>query len=135
MKNEEDDSLIRVSERDLLKGMAEKPQVLFSHATTELNPRNHLHHFYSSSSSEESVIANVPTTPLLPFATRPLCYSSSYSASMSSEINWRRLLLLPSTRMQFFLEQLEGEIFVSSSFSLLLLYIILDFFCWFVNFD
>ncbi|KAI3454550.1 hypothetical protein Pfo_011213 [Paulownia fortunei] len=70
---------IRVSERELLKGVAEAPSVLFSHAATELNPRN----LYSSSSSEESVIAN--GTPLLPFATRPSCFSYSSSPSTSSE--------------------------------------------------
>ncbi|KAK6123414.1 hypothetical protein DH2020_042837 [Rehmannia glutinosa] len=70
---------IRVSERELLKGVAETPPFLYSHAATELNPRN----LYSSSSSEESVIANA--TPLLPFATRPSCFSYSSSPSTSSE--------------------------------------------------
>ncbi|KAM3318987.1 U-box domain-containing protein 38 [Capsicum chacoense] len=78
-----EDSRIRVSERELLKGVAENPAVLLSHAATELNPRNN-HHFYSPSSSEESVIAN--NSPLLPFKTRPSCYSSSSSQSTSSEI-------------------------------------------------
>lgn len=78
-----EDSHIRVSERDLLRGMAEKPPVNLSPSATELNPR--ANHFYSSS-SEESVIANVPATPLLPFTTRPLCYSSSSSPSNSSDI-------------------------------------------------
>ncbi|XP_059642019.1 U-box domain-containing protein 38-like [Cornus florida] len=73
-------SRIRVSERELLRGVAEKPAVMFSHAATEVNHR--ASHFYSSS-SEESVIANGAMTPLLPFTTRPLCYSS---ASSSSEI-------------------------------------------------
>lgn len=78
------DSRIRVSEKELLKGVAETPQVLFSHAASELAPRNH--HMYSSSSSEESVIAN--TSPsFLPFTTRPACYSSPSSGpSTSSEI-------------------------------------------------
>ncbi|XP_047339434.1 U-box domain-containing protein 38-like [Impatiens glandulifera] len=69
-------SLMASSERDLLKGVAEKAPAtkLFTHAATELNPRKH--HLYSSS-SEESVIANLPETPLLPFTTRPVCYSSS----------------------------------------------------------
>lgn len=76
------DSRIRASERELLEGVAEKPDVLFSHAATELNHR--ATHFYSSS-SEESVIANaIPATPLLPFTTRPLCFSSSLSLSSSS---------------------------------------------------
>lgn len=78
-----EDPSIRVSERELLKGLAENPPVLLSHATSELKPRNN-HHFYSPSSSEESVIAN--NSPLLPFNTRPSCYSSSSSQSTSSEI-------------------------------------------------
>ncbi|KAI3798410.1 hypothetical protein L1987_33685 [Smallanthus sonchifolius] len=40
----------------------------------------------SNSSQEESVIANIPDTSPLPLVTRPLCYSSSPSASTSSEI-------------------------------------------------
>ncbi|KAF7124597.1 hypothetical protein RHSIM_Rhsim12G0161800 [Rhododendron simsii] len=79
------DSRIRVSERELLEGVAEKPDVLFSHAATELNPR--ANHFYSSS-SEESVIANaIPATPLLPFSTRPLCFSASLSSSSSEVVS------------------------------------------------
>lgn len=78
-----EDPRIRVSERKLLKGVAENPPVLLSHAATDLTPRNN-HHFYSPSSSEESVIAN--TSPLLRFTTRPSCCSSSSSQSTSSEI-------------------------------------------------
>ncbi|KAL2243996.1 UNVERIFIED_CONTAM: U-box domain-containing protein 38 [Sesamum indicum] len=74
-----DSPKIRVSERELLTAVAQTPPVLFSHAATELNPRN----LYSSSSSEESVVANA--TPLLPFATRPSCFSYSSSPSTSSE--------------------------------------------------
>lgn len=84
MKDEEGSRSIGVSERELLKGVAEKPDVMFSHAATELNHR--AAHFYSSS-SEESVIANVaavPPTPLLPFTTRPLCFSSSLLSPSSS---------------------------------------------------
>ncbi|KAL7236584.1 hypothetical protein ACSBR1_019806 [Camellia fascicularis] len=81
-REDDDDSKIRVSERELLKGVAENPPVLFSHATTELNHRaNHLY----SSSFEESVIVNVQSTPLLPFTTRPMCFSPS-STSNSLEI-------------------------------------------------
>lgn len=83
-EEEKEDAIIGVSERDLLRGVAETlPQVMYRRADTELNPRGH-HHFYSSS-SEESVIANVPATPLLPFTTRPLCYSSPSSTSTSSD--------------------------------------------------
>ncbi|CAK7328983.1 unnamed protein product [Dovyalis caffra] len=77
---------IRVSERELLKGVAENPPVLFSHANTELTHR--VNHFYSSS-SEESVIVNTAATPAaspltpLPLATRPACYSSASSSSNS----------------------------------------------------
>ncbi|KAL5813951.1 hypothetical protein ACOSQ4_024592 [Xanthoceras sorbifolium] len=72
---------IRVSERELLRGVAENPPVIFSHAATELNHR--VNHFYSSS-SEESVVV-VPPSPLtpLPLATRPACYSASTSSSSS----------------------------------------------------
>ncbi|XP_057806303.1 U-box domain-containing protein 38-like [Salvia miltiorrhiza] len=70
---------ILVSEKELLKGVAETPPILFSHAATELNSRD----LNLSSSSEESVIANA--TPLLPFATRPSCFSYSSSPSTSSE--------------------------------------------------
>ncbi|XP_057464877.1 U-box domain-containing protein 38-like [Actinidia eriantha] len=78
----DDASKIRVSERELLRGVAEKPAVLFFHAATELNHR--VNHF-DSASSEESVIANVPATPLLPFATRPMCYSEESSSSIASD--------------------------------------------------
>ncbi|KAJ8536389.1 hypothetical protein K7X08_034790 [Anisodus acutangulus] len=73
-----EDPRIRVSERE------ENPPVLLSHASSELKPRNNHHHFYSPSSSEESVIAN--NSRLLPFTTRPSCYSYSSSQSTSSEI-------------------------------------------------
>ncbi|KAI3765782.1 hypothetical protein L2E82_15826 [Cichorium intybus] len=82
----EGDSRFRDSERDLLKGMADKPPLILTHAATQLNPRSIPHHHYYSSSSEESVLANVPDTPPFPFVTRPSCYSSSPSASTSSEI-------------------------------------------------
>ncbi|KAL6559428.1 hypothetical protein OROGR_004545 [Orobanche gracilis] len=70
---------IPVSESELLKCVAETQPFPFSHAATELKLRN----LYSSSSSEESVIVN--RTPLLPFATRPSCFSYSSSPSTSSE--------------------------------------------------
>ncbi|KAF5734171.1 U-box domain-containing protein 38-like [Tripterygium wilfordii] len=72
---------IRVSERELLAGVAENPPVLFSHAATELAHRvNHFH----CSSSEESVIVTTasPPTPL-PLTTRPACYSSSSSSEIA----------------------------------------------------
>ncbi|PIN26415.1 Ubiquitin--protein ligase [Handroanthus impetiginosus] len=75
----QENSRIRGSERELLKGVAETPPALLSHSAMELNPRN----LCSSSSSEESVIPNA--TPLLPFAIRPSCFSYSSSPSTSSE--------------------------------------------------
>lgn len=88
----ESDSRILVSERELLKGVENNPRILFSHAATELNPRNN---YLSSSSSEESVIAN--STPLLPFATRPASYSSSSSSGppSSSETVYDEALVSP----------------------------------------
>ncbi|XP_044477430.1 U-box domain-containing protein 38-like [Mangifera indica] len=75
---------IRFSERELLKGVAENPPVMFSHAVTEVNHR--VNHFYSSSSEESVVVA--PSSPLtpLPLATRPACYAYSTSSSSSAEI-------------------------------------------------
>lgn len=83
---ETSDTRIRVSERDLLNGVSDKADAKLTHAVTELNPRSVPYGRFYSSSSEESVIANVPDTPPLPFVTRPLCYSSSPSASTSSEV-------------------------------------------------
>ncbi|KAJ4712263.1 RING-type E3 ubiquitin transferase [Melia azedarach] len=86
---------IRFSEKELLKGVAENPPVLFSHAATELNHR--VNHFYSSS-SEESVVV-IPPSPLtpLPLTTRPACYSSSTSSSSSAEITDAETLTQQST--------------------------------------
>ncbi|KAF2282890.1 hypothetical protein GH714_043310 [Hevea brasiliensis] len=74
----------RVSESELLKAVAENPPVLFSHAQTELTRR--VNHFYSSSSEESMIVNNATASPfnLLPFATRPACYTSS--SNSSSEI-------------------------------------------------
>lgn len=68
---------IRVSERELLKGVAENPPLILSHAATELRPR--VNHFNSGSSEESVVIGASPATPL-PLTTRPSCYSSSSSS-------------------------------------------------------
>ncbi|KAG8379038.1 hypothetical protein BUALT_Bualt07G0046600 [Buddleja alternifolia] len=83
----EESAKIRVSERELLKKVSETPPFLYTRAATDLNPRN----LYCSSSSEESVIAN--TTPLLPFATRPSCFSYTSSPSTSSEFISGEVLL------------------------------------------
>ncbi|XP_071710429.1 U-box domain-containing protein 40-like [Rutidosis leptorrhynchoides] len=82
----ESDSRFRDSERDLLNRVTEKPKVILTHAVTQLNNRSTPKCQFYSSSSEESVLANVPDTPPLPFVTRPSCYTSSPSASTSSEI-------------------------------------------------
>ncbi|CAN0900701.1 U-box domain-containing protein 38 [Linum grandiflorum] len=84
---------LRVSERELLKAVAENPPVLFySHAATEVSPR--VNHFYSNSSDESVIVdgggggggAASPLTPL-PLATKPACYSSPpTSSNNSSEI-------------------------------------------------
>ncbi|KAK7281860.1 hypothetical protein RIF29_10189 [Crotalaria pallida] len=75
---------IRVSERELLKAVADNPPVIFSHAATELGPR--VNHFNSESSEESVIIAESPGTPL-PFTIRPTCFSSSSSSSVEiSEI-------------------------------------------------
>ncbi|KAG8487048.1 hypothetical protein CXB51_020697 [Gossypium anomalum] len=81
---------IRVSERELLKAVAENPPVLFSHAVTEIGPSVNgrlLCSTSTSSSSDESVIvtASSPYTPL-PLSTRPACFSASGSSSSSTEI-------------------------------------------------
>ncbi|XP_051117058.1 U-box domain-containing protein 38-like [Andrographis paniculata] len=79
----EEKSEIRYLERELLNGVTEKAPILLSHAASELNRRN-LYESSSDDESEESVIANA--TPLLPFATRPSCFSHcSSSPSVSSE--------------------------------------------------
>ncbi|GAB2269885.1 hypothetical protein Dimus_004804 [Dionaea muscipula] len=77
---------IGVSERELIAAVAEKPDVNFSRAVTDLTHR--VNHFYSSS-SEESVIASAaspPATPLL-FATRPACLSPSSSSISDESLN------------------------------------------------
>ncbi|CAI0398964.1 unnamed protein product [Linum tenue] len=92
---------LRVSERELLKAVAENPPILFSHAATEVSPR--VNHFYSGS-SEESVIVDgggdaSPVTPVtpLPLATKPACYSSATSSNSSSEITELETLTLTQT--------------------------------------
>lgn len=71
------DGRIEDSEKELLRAVPNNPPVMFSHAATEVN---HRPDHFNSSSSEESVIAAVPATPL-PLTTRPSCYSSFSSSS------------------------------------------------------
>ncbi|BFG32626.1 hypothetical protein CerSpe_189000 [Prunus speciosa] len=81
--DDREDQGMRVSEIELLKGVAEKPPIMFTHAATELGRR--IDHFYSSSSEDSVVIPSAsPPTPL-PFATRPSCYSSSSSSEIIAE--------------------------------------------------
>ncbi|KAG2675791.1 hypothetical protein I3760_12G022800 [Carya illinoinensis] len=67
-----------ISERELLKGVADKPPVIFSHAATELGHR--VNHFYSAS-SEESVTMTASLATPLHLTTRPACFSSPCSSS------------------------------------------------------
>lgn len=68
------------SDKELIKAVAETPPVLkFAHAITDLNRRST--HFYSS--SQESV-TTTGSTPPLPLATRPSCYSSSSSSEIET---------------------------------------------------
>lgn len=81
---DEEEEGIRVSEKELLKAVADNPPVIFSHAVTELGHR--VDHFNSGSSEESVIIAASPGTPL-PFTVRPTCFSSSSSSSVEiSEI-------------------------------------------------
>ncbi|XP_073144986.1 U-box domain-containing protein 40-like [Henckelia pumila] len=73
-----DSSANRVTDRELLKGVEEIPQVLFSHAATEPNSRN----FSSSSCSDDSVITI--TSPLSHLRARPSCFTSSSLSSPST---------------------------------------------------
>ncbi|KAM0979612.1 hypothetical protein ACFX13_015728 [Malus domestica] len=84
MEEDREDPGIRVSERELLRGMAEKPPVRFLHAATELGRR--VDHFYSSSSEESVVIPSASPPIPLPFATRPSCYSSASSSEITAEL-------------------------------------------------
>ena len=65
----------RVSERELLDGVADNPPVIFSHAATELGTR--VNHFNSGSSEESVIITTSPGTPL-PFTIRPTCFFFFY---------------------------------------------------------
>ncbi|KAI9086486.1 hypothetical protein K1719_031570 [Acacia pycnantha] len=73
---------LRVSERELLRAVADNPPVIFSHAATELGPR--VNHFDSGSSEESVIVVPSPGTPLH-LTTRPACYSSSSSSSLTVE--------------------------------------------------
>ncbi|XP_050221126.1 U-box domain-containing protein 38-like [Mercurialis annua] len=92
-KNSHSTPDFRVSERELLKGVADNPPVRFSHAVTELTHR--VGHFYSSSSEESVIVSHAPASPFtpLPFATRPACYTTTTSTS-SSEITEAEILTL-----------------------------------------
>ncbi|OWM65371.1 U-box domain-containing protein 38-like [Punica granatum] len=76
-------SLIRPSERELLRGVAENPPLLIPYAVSEVTQRVNRFH---SGSSEESMMVGVasPGTPL-PLTTRPLCYSSRSSSDLRED--------------------------------------------------
>lgn len=76
---EKDDKHRVVSEKELNNGVAEAPAPKLTHAVTELGHRPT--HLYSS--SDESV-ATTLSTPPLPLATRPSCYSSSSSSEIDT---------------------------------------------------
>ncbi|CAN6713936.1 unnamed protein product [Malus baccata var. baccata] len=119
MEKDREEPGIRVSERELLRGMAERPPVRYMHAATELGYR--VDHFYSSSSEESVVIPSAsPPTPL-PFATRPSCYSSSSSSEITAELQTLNLnsslpgceeeeQLMTKLRSSEVIEQEEGVI-------------------------
>lgn len=75
---------LRVSERELLQAVAHNPPVIFSHAATELGRRVNRFDSSSSSSEESIIIIPSPGTPLH-LTTRPNCYSSSSSSSVTVE--------------------------------------------------
>ncbi|KAK9271807.1 hypothetical protein L1049_002172 [Liquidambar formosana] len=75
----EDKNAVVSEEKELINGVAEYPGVKFTHAATELNRRP----THSYSSSDESV-ATIGSTPPLPLATRPSCYSSSDSSEIET---------------------------------------------------
>ncbi|XP_054807578.1 U-box domain-containing protein 38-like [Prosopis cineraria] len=82
MASQQESPDLRVSEMELLKAVADNPPVFFSHAATELGPR--VNHFDSCSSEESVIIVPSPGTPLH-LTTRPTCYSSSSSSSVTVE--------------------------------------------------
>ncbi|KAL6175606.1 hypothetical protein ACLB2K_052245 [Fragaria x ananassa] len=108
MEESKVDAGIRVSERELLKGVAERPPVMFSHANTELG-RGRVDHFYSSSSEESVVVASAagsPYTPL-PFATRP-SFSTNSNATIDSTPEEEELMMKLSSSV--IVEQEEAVI-------------------------
>ncbi|KAK7317208.1 hypothetical protein RJT34_01232 [Clitoria ternatea] len=115
----DEESRIRVSEKELLNAVPDNPPVIFSHAATELGPR--VNHFNSGSSSDESVIIpSSPGTPL-PLTIRPTCFSSSSSSSCEIEIqnpsapaSEEEEKLLKKLRSNEVFEQEEGVISLRS---------------------
>lgn len=72
-----------VSEKELIRGVKEKPSVSFNHAVSELTRRPA--YFYASSSDESMGESSKVSTPPLQLTTRPSCYSSSSSSSSELE--------------------------------------------------
>ncbi|XP_027366590.1 U-box domain-containing protein 38-like [Abrus precatorius] len=108
---------IRVSEKELLKAVADNPPVIFSHAATELGPR--VNHFNSGSSEESVIIPTSPGTPLT-LTYRPTCFSSSSSSceieiqSPSAPASEEEEGLLKKLRSSVVFEQEEGVIALRS---------------------
>ncbi|XP_030458299.2 U-box domain-containing protein 38-like [Syzygium oleosum] len=102
-EEEEPRGEIRASERELLKGVAENPPVIFSHAVSEVGPR--VNHFYSSPSEESVVVAASPETPL-PLTTRPSCFSPCSSSEL---VESETLGLAPNPEEENLLAMLESS--------------------------
>ncbi|OIW20773.1 hypothetical protein TanjilG_23139 [Lupinus angustifolius] len=121
MAAEAPEERIRVSEKELLKNVAENPPVNFSHAATELGTR--INHFDSGSSEESVIIGESHGTPL-PFTIRPTCLSSTSSTSIeiseieiqnpSGPISEEEEKLLTNLRSSEVFEQEQGVISLRS---------------------
>ncbi|KAI6682899.1 hypothetical protein NL676_028812 [Syzygium grande] len=102
-EEEEPRGEIRASERELLRGVAENPPVIFSHAVSEVGPR--INPFYSSPSEESVVVAASPETPL-PLTTRPSCFSPCSSSEL---VESETLGLAPNPEEENLLAMLESS--------------------------
>ncbi|KAM7279514.1 hypothetical protein ACFE04_006648 [Oxalis oulophora] len=110
---------IRFSETELLKGVEKNPQVIFSHAATELGHRVKRFQFNSGSLEESEVVGGLLgiertaalLTPPLPLKTLPACYSSnSMTYDRSSAVSPEEESLLSKLESSEINEQEEGVI-------------------------
>lgn len=94
-----------VSEKELIRGVKEKPSVSFNHAVTELTRRPA--HFYSSSSDGSVGESSKVSTPPLQLTTRPSC---CYSSSSSSSSELEPQILNPNSNEQedYFVQKLKS---------------------------